>query len=376
MTRKLCVFPNDPLIEYYKKGEIKDRYFNPNNLFDEVHIISFTNSDIEEEKVKTVAGNGTLKIHCVGIVNLKNMKRRKNDIVDLVKKINPDIIRAFNPLIGGWIAAQCSKQLGIPFVLSLHGEYDKFRKMVRHQNLFQYLKLVYTSIFIEPHVIKNADRIICVYKVIIPYAKRNGAKKIDLIYNRVDLSRFSHIVRDDNKTPLVISVGRLIKQKNHEIIIRAISNVNAHLLIIGDGDDYTRLNHVVKNLKLEEKVTFLRSVPNSEIHKLYQSADLFAMAIRTDLESLPIPILEVMASGLPVIIPKPVSMELYDELGHGVMLIDNNSEAFSNTIRIVFEDKELYSKMSKDVLQDIKRFDGKVMEQKERDLYLSLLEKN
>ena len=28
---KLCVFPNDPLQAYYDKGEIKERYYNPNN---------------------------------------------------------------------------------------------------------------------------------------------------------------------------------------------------------------------------------------------------------------------------------------------------------------------------------------------------------
>ena len=37
---KLCIFPNDPLQAYYDKGEIKERYYNPNNLFDEVHFIN------------------------------------------------------------------------------------------------------------------------------------------------------------------------------------------------------------------------------------------------------------------------------------------------------------------------------------------------
>ena len=69
---KICIFPNDPIIEYYKKGEIKDRYFNPNDFFDEVHIISFIEKDIEEERVKNLVGNAKLKIHSVGKINLKN----------------------------------------------------------------------------------------------------------------------------------------------------------------------------------------------------------------------------------------------------------------------------------------------------------------
>ena len=32
--KKLCIFANDPLINYYEKGEIKDGYFNPQNFFE------------------------------------------------------------------------------------------------------------------------------------------------------------------------------------------------------------------------------------------------------------------------------------------------------------------------------------------------------
>ena len=71
----LCVFPNDPIIEYYKKGEVKERYFNPNNIFDEIHIISFTDKDVEESKVKKIAGNAELIIHEVGKINIKNRKK-------------------------------------------------------------------------------------------------------------------------------------------------------------------------------------------------------------------------------------------------------------------------------------------------------------
>ena len=52
MTKKLVVFPNDSLLDYYKKGEIKERYFNPKNWFDEIHVISLFDHEIESDKVK------------------------------------------------------------------------------------------------------------------------------------------------------------------------------------------------------------------------------------------------------------------------------------------------------------------------------------
>ena len=38
---------------------------------------------------------------------------------------------------------------------------------------------------------KNADAVICVYDFIIPYAKKMGSKNISVIYNKVDLNKFS-----------------------------------------------------------------------------------------------------------------------------------------------------------------------------------------
>ena len=50
--RRFIVFPGDPLYKYFEKGEIKLRYWNPQNMFSEVHIISLCSSDIEPEKVQ------------------------------------------------------------------------------------------------------------------------------------------------------------------------------------------------------------------------------------------------------------------------------------------------------------------------------------
>ena len=101
MTRKLCVLPNDPLVAYLKKGEIKERYFNPKNIFDEVHVISLFDFDETEENVKEVAGNAKLKIHVLGKINLLNKNKKRLQVMNLVQQIKPDVIRSFNPLLQG-----------------------------------------------------------------------------------------------------------------------------------------------------------------------------------------------------------------------------------------------------------------------------------
>ena len=214
MTKKLCVFPNDPLILYFEKGEIKDRYFNPNNYFDEIHIISFIEKDIEEEKVQNLAGNATLKIYSVGKVNFLNKITKKNQILKLIKEIQPDVIRSYNSLIQGWIAAYCSKRLQIPFFVSLHTQYDGLRKTLKGKSLKKDLALKYSRKNIEPFVLKNADKITIVYKIIQPYVEQLSNKIPEILYNRVDLKRFSGGVKKITfNKPLILSVGRLTPQK-------------------------------------------------------------------------------------------------------------------------------------------------------------------
>jgi hypothetical protein len=147
------------MIAYYNKGEIKERYYNPKNFFEEVHIISLIDNDIEENKVQTIVGTAKLKIHSVGKINIKNRNNNLERITDLVEKINPDIIRAYNPFVEGWLAAKCAKKLDIPFYLSLHTQYDYNRKLVKKRNLKKYFALKYTEKFIEPFVLQNADKI-------------------------------------------------------------------------------------------------------------------------------------------------------------------------------------------------------------------------
>jgi len=303
---KLCIFPNDPIISYFEKGEIKDRYYNPKNLFDEIHIISFIDKDVEESKVRVLVGNAKLIIHSVGKINLKNRNSKIKDIISLVKRINPDIIRAYNPRLEGWFAANCSKSLKIPFFLSLHTQHDHNRKLVKKSNLKKFLALKYTEKFMEPFVLKNADKITIVFKIIEPYVNKHCKTKPELLHNRIEYERFVNAVPIQTlPNPLVISVGSLIEEKYPQCLIQAMKKVNANCLIIGNGSLHDELIRMIKKNNLESKVKIIKSVPNNEIQDYFKSATVFALAYDPELEGIPMPIMEAMASGLPVIIPFP-----------------------------------------------------------------------
>lgn len=373
---KLCVFPNDPIISSYNKGEIKDRYYNPGNIFDEVHIISLTEKDIDESKVAVIAGSAKLRIHSIGKINLLNRSKYVDKVKSLVREISPDIIRAYNPLVEGWFAALCAQELRIPLYVSLHTQYDRLRQLNKKSNFKRYLALKYSEKFIEPFVLKRADKITIVYRIIEPYTVKLCGKKPEVLYNRIDCARFSSgkPVVDDLKKPLIISVGSLIKPKNHSCLINAITSVDAHLLIIGNGTEYENLIDLVEKLNLKEKVTIKKSVPNNQIQDYYKSAKIFALAYDPQLEGLPIPVMEAMACGLPVVIPPP--KKDYSDGLEGIALFTNRDpKSFAKTLNHLLQNSELIKTISAKSLQKSSDFDNNIIEKREAKIYRDLLGK-
>jgi glycosyltransferase involved in cell wall biosynthesis len=370
---KLCIFPNDPLISYYNKGEIKNRYYNPCDLFNEIHVISFIEKDIEESKVKTLFGNAKYKIHCVGKINLKNRKKHIKKIIDIVREIEPDVIRSYNTLIQGWFAAYCSQKLKIPFFLSLHTQFDHNRALAKKNNLKKYFGLKYTEKFIEPYVLKHADEITIVYKIIEPYVLKHGGKKPQLLYNKVELERFQNANNIKSlPKPLILSVGALIKEKNHQCIIESMKEINANCLIIGNGELYDELTLLIKKNNLNDKITIKKTVPNNEIQDYYKSASIFALCYDPELEGLPIPVMEAMASGLPIVIPYPKT-DFSEGLEETVMFSKRDSVSFTQKINEILTNENLRTKLSNQSIKKSITYDGKNLEVKEAQIYKNLI---
>ena len=230
MRPKLVVFPNDPLYRSVEKGEIKLRYWNPGNIFSEVHVISCADRDVSADKVQDQAGSAKLCVHAVGNPTLAFLfSSQREQVSRLVGELQPDVIRAYNPLVQGFLAAWAARKHCIPLVVSLHGDYDRdLRQLMRGQFLrgerIPWKKFIYLntlSPFVENYVLRSADQVICAYEFPVRYARRRGAKNVTVIYNRVYMSHYPPRPSPSEKRELqVICVGRLIREKNQQVLIR------------------------------------------------------------------------------------------------------------------------------------------------------------
>jgi len=391
--RKLVVFPNDPILAYYKKGEIKARYFNPGNYFDDVHIVSLCDEEVAEEKVKEIVGKAKLKIYPVGPAFSPKRPwlffKKRNQILRLVKEIKPTVIRTYNPMLNGALATYCGKALGVPTIISLHGDYDEVRKysfvyygfwkhpLRNYRMLLGYILFSIIGKFTERYCLQNATKVICVTEFLSRYARKYGAKSIEIIYNWVDTKQFMPVKREGKDGKLtVLCVGRVGRQKNQECLIRSMANLHVNLVLIGQpdlGDDryYSHLQELAKKLNMAERAKFIKSVPYSEINHYYSYADIFAIATRW--EGFCIPVLEAMASALPVVVSN--KEPLPEVLGGTGVVVENTPEAFAEAFKELISDPQLRKELGEKARKRALELDGKIMERKETDLYKQLIGK-
>jgi glycosyltransferase involved in cell wall biosynthesis len=121
-----------------------------------------------------------------------------------------------------------------------------------------------------------------------------------IIMNQVD-EKFNKVVRSDSCSH-VISCGRLVKQKNYPMLIKAFSKIadqypDENLLIYGEGDMRSQLEALIDSLNLGSRV-ILKGTSNN-IPEILSCAKVFVLP--SDIEGMPNALLEAMAAGVPSI---------------------------------------------------------------------------
>jgi phosphatidyl-myo-inositol dimannoside synthase len=154
--------------------------------------------------------------------------------------------------------------------------------------------------------------------------------------------------------PIVLTVGRIAaseRYKGHDVMLDIWPEVlrrvpDAVYLIVGEGDDRTRLESRAREMSVTESVQFAGSVSPQELDACYDRCSIFAMPARTDLDARPprgegfgIVFLEAMAHGKPVIGPRAGAPAEFIRSGEHGLLVDpaNPSEIAGALIELLEE---------------------------------------
>lgn len=174
------------------------------------------------------------------------------------------------------------------------------------------------------------------------YFSKTVQKKSTIIFNPVDLGEMRGAALRTPKEKHIVSVGRLMPQKNQKMLLRAFAQVHERhpeysLTIYGDGPEKEALTALIKELDLEGAVHLPGSVKN--VYECIASAELFVMT--SDYEGMPNALVEAMCLGLPCI-STAVSgtSDLIEEGVSGEVVPCSNQEKLTYAMLELLEDDE------------------------------------
>jgi glycosyltransferase involved in cell wall biosynthesis len=135
---------------------------------------------------------------------------------------------------------------------------------------------------------------------------RVAHEQVVTIRNGIDIAFWSagDGVPVAQRSPIVLSVGRLHPVKGHDVLLQAFARVvprvpAARLVIVGDGGADAELKVLARTLGIDARVEFVAAEPPHAIRKRLAGARCFVLPSRS--EGLPLALLEAMAAGTPAI---------------------------------------------------------------------------
>jgi len=384
--RLLVIIPDD-LNKLAAKGEITKRYYNPDDYFEEVEIVSLSDKGpIDHDRVKTTVGSADLSLTAIRRPDaistlgwnrylLGNWISRALDQI----KARPDLIRIHGLHLNGLLAVESKKRFNVPLVASVHEVGDWYKKLeIRacRDPLKKTLLYLYSlrTRQIADQTLRRCDEVICVYHSVCDYVRRLSYNNPRLIYNAVSEDVRPKESYELNSPPRLLNVGRQtpgIKEPTN--ILRALEGLDVKLDIIGGGPAHRQLVRIAGKAGVTDKVNFISFQPNEQIVQNMRHYDIYVYQYNN--WEISKSVLEAMLCGLPIVLNQKENHPVREFLSADYLLAVPNSPAdFRASIQKLLEAGNLREELGIKARNFArKNYDPKVMEKKVASIYGSLL---
>ena len=207
-----------------------------------------------------------------------------------------DHIHVHHGYFGSWIALVAARLLGIEFSLTLHGSDLLTHRVYLDAKLRHCRFCVTISEYNRRHILQNYPEvdprkiIVSRLGVDVPEAAESPPRMDQGAQHKLTL----------------LAVGRLHPVKDHALLVRACAQlrdrgVELKCAIAGEGPERRRLELLIHECRLQDRVTLLGSIPRDQMDALYRRADLVLLTSQS--EGIPLVLMEAMARGRIVLAP-------------------------------------------------------------------------
>jgi teichuronic acid biosynthesis glycosyltransferase TuaC len=274
------------------------------------------------------------------------------------------LIHAHAALPCGQAAMLLARDLGIPFVVTVHG-LDAFSTRQVPGWFGRRCAKVCADVY------GSTARVVCISEQVAQRVREglSGAANISVVYNGVDSSLFAPaFIPAFTPTPTpsgdaasadltILSVGNLIPIKGHELLLRSVAEITpAHpqvqCRIIGDGPERIRLQELARQLRIDDRVHFLGRRPRAEVAAAMRECALFALP--SSYEGLGCVYLEAMSAERPAIACRGQGIEEIIRHGENGWLVEpKDLSGLTNALHALLSDRLLREKLGRNGRQTI-----------------------
>ena len=235
----------------------------------------------------------------------------------LINNYQPTVIHAQDVDTGAYIARLLSKKYNIPYIVTLRG-LNRVKDNKVKKNLEEAREIIAISATQERQVYKITNR------------------KVNLIPHGISDSFFTHKKYILGNKLKFVFVGRLLKLKNIDKVIEALSLCKQDFIfdIYGEGAEHQYLKSLVVEKGLKGKVFFRGWIKHSELIDILPTYNLFIMPSYP--ETLGRVYFEAMASKLPVIATKGTGIDGIIVNGREGFLTEPNIDNIYKVLEQIF----------------------------------------
>lgn len=377
----LLVIIPDRLSALIAKGEVTSRYYNPGNLYDEVHIVMVNRDKPDPEAIQPMVGTARLHLHNIpipyGRFFLKTlgwnpilMRPWAAQAVALAKEISPSLIRCHGNHHNAYLASEIKRELGVPYIISMHINPDADeRRLTPWAGDVKKRFLMAMHRRVERHNMRHSDCVICVYDFIRPYAESLGARRIETIYNVINPDNL--VPKSDyalGNPPRIIIPGRQFRDKDPSPVLRAVAQLpDVQTTLLGDGDYHMPLQELAASLGISNRCVFLKAMPNDELCKTMHQWDILVSV--NDYGGVSKVELEASQIGMPVITNAHPMEDEPEILRSNCLTVSGSTSSYRNAIESLLNDHSLRQRLGENLRESVREITPEKLEAQVIDLY-------